>query len=65
MSTRVIVSSPFPDCDLDTTHGVAYADAHIPGAGAWGYVCFECFHARRCELGTGRGQILITRDQAR
>jgi hypothetical protein len=54
--TRV---SRIPLCDIDSSHGDAYADASIPTMrGTWGYVCRPCFDANGCTLGEGRGQEL-------
>jgi hypothetical protein len=39
----------------------AYADARIPAAGSWGYVCKEHFDSYGCQLGTGKGQRLVLR----
>lgn len=51
-----------PACDLDVTHGPAYADAAIPAArGSWAYVCRACFDQHGCQLGLGMGQQLIER----
>jgi hypothetical protein len=50
-----------PPCDIDATHGDAYADAQVPGGSSWGYVCRACFDERGCALGLGRGQRLELR----
>ena len=46
-----------PPCDFDPSHGPAFADARIPGAG-WANVCQRCFNHYGCSLGLGSGQIL-------
>lgn len=57
--TEVEMTS-IPDCDIDPSHGEAYADAKTAG-GPWGYVCRACFDSLGCELGLGRGQRLVLR----
>jgi len=51
-----------PPCDVDDTHGPAYADARIPMYGSWGNVCKPCFDHYGCKLGLGLGQRLILAD---
>ena len=67
MSTETTVTR-IPDCDLCKANGgflsvtvtnPAYADARIPAAGSWGYVCKEHFDSYGCQLGTGKGQRLV------
>ena len=51
-----------PPCDLDASHGPAYADAHLPAiGGGWGNVCKPCFDRYGCTLGLGHGQVLTQR----
>jgi hypothetical protein len=64
MSTQVLVTT-VPPCDLDPDHGPAFADARIPSVGSWAYVCKRCFDRHECNLGTGHGQALVTRENGR
>ena len=64
MSDQVVVTN-YPICDLCAQVGAentAYADARIPGYGSWGYVCHQHFIDLKCEVGTGKGQRLITKE---
>lgn len=62
MSTQTTVTK-IPPCDLDNSHGPAFADASIPAAnGSWAYVCKPCFDNHGCSLGTGSGQKLIAKE---
>jgi hypothetical protein len=57
--TKVLMDR-IPDCDIDPSHGPAYADAKL-SIGPWGYVCRSCFSKYGCKLGLGQGQELIPR----
>lgn len=48
-----------PVCDVNAEHGLAIADARIPGVGSWAYLCERCFNQCGCQLGTGKGQVLV------
>jgi hypothetical protein len=61
--TSTVVST-LPACDIDASHGPAYADAHVPGGSSWGYVCEPCFDRYGCQLGLGRGQRLVLASEA-
>lgn len=56
---KATVCGQWPNCDICKTKQKAYADARIPLFGCWGYVCEACFKRHGCELGTGKGQILV------
>jgi hypothetical protein len=55
-----VIVDEIPDCDLNPTHGKAYADA-CTKQGPWAYVCKACFDAHCYGLGLGRGQVLRLR----
>lgn len=58
--THVIVAV-IPNCDLPHDEPVAaYADTKL-SSGPWAYVCEWHFEFHDCELGLGKGQVLITR----
>lgn len=60
--TAVEVAS-IPLCDINKSHGPAYADAALPAyGGSWGYVCKADFDQAGASLGLGRGQRLVERD---
>ena len=48
-------------CLMTNTQQWAVADAQISN-GQWGYVCDAHFRFHRCELGTGRGQLIVIDD---
>ncbi len=57
--TQVKVSK-LPSCDICKHNGVdrpAYADASL--GGTWGYVCRDHFDMLGCQLGVGKGQVLV------
>ena len=72
---KTVEVDQWPNCDLCerlqpnekgvvVAYGIpAYADAKLrnhPGS-PWAYVCSACFEQYGCELGTGKGQILVRR----
>lgn len=60
---NVTVVPKIPACDINATHGPAYADAKLPKAGgSWAYVCAECLTEYGGSLGLGKGQKLVTAD---
>lgn len=60
--TATVTNLPLCDlCKMTATEQLAYADARI-GSGGWGYVCKQHFDYHRCELGTGKGQRLVLKE---
>ena len=58
--TNTVTVDELPDCNFctGTNPTPAKYDARIHG-GSWGYVCQTHFMAFGCELGTGKGQMLV------
>ena len=60
-----VVMTTIPPCDIDATHGDAYADAALPAMrGSWGNVCKPCFTKYGASLGLGKGQRFVTKATA-
>lgn len=67
MSEQVYVAV-VPECDLCDLEGrtmLAFADARIPALGSWANVCARHFKLYDCALGTGCGQLLMTKEASR